>query len=67
MPNTDGQYRRDSDGKPYGTKIRSVRVDDDLWGTASAKAASKGESMSEVVRRALRRYVATGGRVRTKA
>ena len=37
---------------------RAVRVEDDLWQAAQAKAAANGESVSDVIRRALRRYVA---------
>jgi hypothetical protein len=58
MPNTNARYRRIEDGRPYGTRIRSVRVDDDLWDKAAAKAREKNENMSIVVRRALARYVA---------
>ncbi len=36
---------------------RAVRVEDALWGAAKAKAAERGESVSEVIRRALVRYV----------
>ena len=35
---------------------RTVRVPDDEWEAAKAKAAEKGETLSEVIRRALRRY-----------
>jgi antitoxin component of RelBE/YafQ-DinJ toxin-antitoxin module len=37
---------------------RAVRVEDDLWDTAKAKAAERGETVSDVIRRALKRYVA---------
>jgi len=40
------------------TPIRNIRVPDDEWEAAKAKAAERGESVTEVVRRALRRYVA---------
>lgn len=36
---------------------RAIRVPDDLWEKAKARAEEKGESVSEVVRRALERYV----------
>ena len=36
---------------------RSVKVDDDLWQAAQAKADARGEYLSEVIRAALVRYV----------
>lgn len=39
------------------TKVRTIRIDDDLWHAAQVKAAEHGESVSDVVRRALVRYV----------
>lgn len=39
------------------TPLRSFRIPDDLYRAAQAAAAEKGESMSDVVRRALERYV----------
>ena len=36
---------------------RSVKVEDDLWQAAQAKADSRGEYLSEVIRAALVRYV----------
>jgi predicted HicB family RNase H-like nuclease len=36
---------------------RAVRVEDRLWRAAQAKAAERGETVSEVIRRALERYV----------
>ena len=41
------------------TPNRAIRIDDDLWQAAQARAHQKGESVSDAVRRALRRYVAT--------
>lgn len=46
MPNTPG---------------RLVRVPDDLWAAAQAKAAERGETVSDVVRRALKRYAKRQG------
>lgn len=40
-----------------GVKLRNVPVADDLWDAAKARAAERGESLSEVIRRALRAYV----------
>lgn len=36
--------------------LRSVRVDDETWQKAQARAVERGESVSDVIRRALRRY-----------
>ncbi len=40
-----------------GVKLRNVGVDDELWTAAMRKAAERGESLSEVIREALRQYV----------
>jgi predicted DNA binding CopG/RHH family protein len=37
---------------------RPVRVEDDLWAAAKAKAAAEGTTVSAVIRKALERYVA---------
>lgn len=42
---------------PEGTPLRNVRVADDLWQAAMSKALDRGESLSEVIRRALEKYV----------
>lgn len=39
------------------TPIRGVRVPDGEWHPAQAKAKRKGETVTDVVRRALREYV----------
>lgn len=39
-------------------KARAVRVEDDLWNAAMRKAEERGELLSEVIREALKRYVA---------
>ena len=39
------------------TPPRSVRIPDDLWAAAKVKAEAKGETVTDVVVRALRRYV----------
>jgi predicted CopG family antitoxin len=39
------------------TPSRAIRIDDDLWSAALTKAGERGETVSEVIRRALRRYV----------
>ncbi len=42
---------------PDGTPLRNVRVADDLWQAAMSKALDRGETLSEVIRRALEKYV----------
>jgi predicted HicB family RNase H-like nuclease len=39
------------------TPLKSFRIPEDLYRAAQAKAAEKGESLSQVVRRSLERYV----------
>jgi hypothetical protein len=39
------------------TPMRSFRISKELYEAAKAKAAERGESLSDVVRRALERYV----------
>lgn len=39
------------------TPRRTVRVEDDLWALAQARAEERGESLSDVIRTALERYV----------
>lgn len=43
--------------KPTHTPPRSVRVDEALWEAAKARAAERGETVTDVIARALRRYV----------
>jgi predicted HicB family RNase H-like nuclease len=38
------------------TPTRNVRVSDDLWEAAMARALERGESLSDVIRRALEEY-----------
>ena len=38
-------------------KARAVRVEDELWAAAQAKADERGDVLSEVIREALKRYV----------
>ena len=40
-----------------GTTHRTVRIEDGLWEKARALAAERGESLSDVIRDALRVYV----------
>ena len=47
MPN---QPRKD-------VRPRSIKVSDDLWAKAKARADEKGETVSEAVRKFLERYV----------
>jgi len=44
--------------QPRGANpARAVRVDDALWTAAKERAEAKGETVSDVIRRALVRYV----------
>lgn len=40
-----------------GTPRRTIRVSDELWNAAAAKAEERGEDVSTVIRKALERYV----------
>lgn len=42
---------------PPGTTLRNVRVAEDLWRRALAVARSRDETLSDVIRAALERYV----------
>lgn len=42
---------------PYGTRLRNVRVPDELWEAAKAVAEERGESLSDIIRAALASYV----------
>jgi hypothetical protein len=42
---------------PKSTPPRSVRVPDDLWQAAKARAEDKGETVTDVLVRALTNYV----------
>ena len=42
---------------PPGTKLRNLRVNDSLWLRAKAVADKRGESLSDVLRGALERYI----------
>lgn len=39
-------------------KPRSIRVEDELWDAALRRAEERGDVLSEVIREALKRYVA---------
>jgi predicted transcriptional regulator len=43
------------------TPVRNLRVSDDLWSAAQAIAEERGESLSDVLRAALARYVQRHG------
>lgn len=43
--------------KDTHTPPRSLRVPDELWDAAKEKAAEKGETITDVLTRALRRYI----------
>jgi predicted transcriptional regulator len=40
-----------------GTPRRTIRVPDDLWEPAAAKAAARGEDLSSILRAALEQYL----------
>ncbi|MGZ4621479.1 MAG: ribbon-helix-helix domain-containing protein [Blastococcus sp.] len=40
-----------------GTPRRTIRIPDHLWEAAQAKAEARGDNLSDVIRRALERYV----------
>lgn len=42
---------------PRGTTLRNFRAEDSLWQRAKAVADRRGESLSDVLRAALERYV----------
>ena len=42
---------------PPGTTLRNVRVPDNLWDAALARAESEGTNVSEVVRELLQQWV----------
>ncbi|GMA26175.1 hypothetical protein GCM10025864_39340 [Luteimicrobium album] len=42
---------------PKGTALRNVRIPDEVWEPAKVAAAENGETVSDVVRRALVEYV----------
>lgn len=42
------------------TPMRSFRIPDDVYDAAKAKAAERGETLTEVVRKALERYAKRG-------
>jgi antitoxin component of RelBE/YafQ-DinJ toxin-antitoxin module len=39
------------------TPLRAIRIDDELWDAAKKVAADRDETVSDVIRRALERYV----------
>lgn len=40
------------------TPLRSIRIPDDLWQSARDVAAARGDSLGDVIRQALTRYIA---------
>lgn len=43
------------------TPSRNVRVDDELWNESLRIAAERGETVAEIIRAALKRYVKKNG------
>lgn len=50
----------DRQNQRVATKIRGVRVDDELWDAAKTKATSRRETVADVIRRALLAYIEDG-------
>jgi len=42
---------------PRGTTLRNIRIAEPLWTAALAKARERGETLSDVIRRALDEYL----------
>lgn len=42
------------------TPLRNIRIDDDLWNAALAKAENEGSNLSEVIREWLETWVKKG-------
>ena len=59
-----GHGHRKSDGKPWGTRSHGFRIPDELWAAAVAEAKERSETVTDVVNRALKRYVDAGIRKR---
>ena len=57
----DQRVPRPATGK---TPLRNLRVPDDIWTAALAKARAEGRSLTEVIVAYLRRYVSTPPRKR---
>lgn len=41
-----------------GTRRRAIRIPDEMWVAALAKAKLRGETLNEVIRSALEQYIA---------
>jgi negative regulator of replication initiation len=54
---TDTAPAREDQKVPV-TKIRTLRVDDELWKSTQDVAADQGEAVADFLRRALRAYIA---------
>lgn len=54
------QYLRKDIEVSKGTKVRTLRVEDELWIPAQEKAKENNESLSDIMREALRKYLAEG-------
>jgi plasmid stability protein len=39
------------------TRIRNIRVPDEIWEAAKVRAAERGETVTDVLTRALKRYI----------
>lgn len=43
-----------------GTTRRTIRIEDELWEAAQAKAKEQGDNLSMIIRDALRQYLEEG-------
>lgn len=60
----DGRMGRPATGK---TPVRNLRVPDEIWDAALAKAQAEGTTLTEVIKRYLTRYISTPPRSARRA
>ena len=61
MPTTAIQPAAGDNPSVAETKVRTVRVDDELWEAAQAKAKRRRETVAAVIKRALLAYTEEEG------
>lgn len=44
------------ESKPNKTPLRAIRISDEIWHAAQARAEAEGTTVSDVVRKSLKRY-----------
>lgn len=57
MHNTRGKTRSVQNQAVANTRVRGVRIDDELWEAALERAKAERETVADVIRRALLAYV----------